>query len=166
MGHYPVMKDEELFAMAPMVDSLAEKNCYLYMWATCPKLVSAVALGNAWGFTFRTVAYVWVKVTKNSQILSDRVCVANTIIGCGSHERSNTELCLLFGRGSVKRVDATVPQVIFAPRRQHSRKPDEARQRIMRCRGDIPRIELFAREAAPGWDVWGNETTKFTEPIL
>jgi N6-adenosine-specific RNA methylase IME4 len=50
-----------------------------------------------------------------------------------------------------------VEQVLFAPIREHSRKPDEVRARIDRLVGDVPRIELFAREQAPGWHAWGDE---------
>ena len=57
----------------------------------------------------------------------------------------------------MKRESAGVRQVIYSPVRKHSQKPDEARDRILQLMGDLPRIELFAREKVDGWDSWGNE---------
>lgn len=65
--------------------------------------------------------------------------------------------CLLAVKGKPKRVSASVHSVLLSPVRQHSQKPAEIRDRIVELMGDLPRIELFAREAAPGWDAWGNE---------
>lgn len=67
------------------------------------------------------------------------------------------EPCLLAVKGKPKRASNAVSQLIMSPIREHSRKPDEVRDRIVELLGDLPRIELFAREAAPGWDCWGKE---------
>ena len=69
----------------------------------------------------------------------------------------NAEVCLLATRGHPKRQAANVHQFIIAPIQEHSRKPDEARDKIVALMGDVPRVELFARQSPPGWDVWGNE---------
>ena len=79
------------------------------------------------------------------------------LMGLGWWTRSNAEICLLAVKGKPKRKSASVRQLIFAPVEQHSKKPDVVRDRIVELMGDLPRIELFARQTAPGWDVWGNE---------
>ena len=66
-------------------------------------------------------------------------------------------MCLLATRGHPQRQAANVHQFIISPIREHSRKPDEARDKIVALMGDVPRVELFARQSTPGWDVWGNE---------
>ena len=81
--------------------------------------------------------------------------------GVGYYTKSNTEVCLLGIKGRLKPVSNKVSQVIIAPRREHSRKPDEVRSKIVELFGDLPRIELFSRQKTPGWDVWGNDTQKF-----
>ena len=103
---------------------------------------------EAWGFTFKTVAFVWVKQNRKSDPL---------FWGMGYWTRANAELCLLATRGHPKRAAKDVHQVIISHVEKHSRKPDEMRKRIERLMGDQPRIELFAREKSSGWDVWGNE---------
>ena len=108
----------------------------------------ATRVMEAWGFTFKTVAFVWVKQNRKSDPL---------FWGMGYWTRANAELCLLATRGHPKRAAKDVHQVIISHVEKHSRKPDEVRKRIERLMGDQPRIELFAREKSPGWDVWGNE---------
>lgn len=79
-------------------------------------------------------------------------------VGMGYYTRANNEICLLATKGkSLKRINRNVEQVILSPIREHSRKPDEIRERIVNLFGDLPRVELFARNTTDGWDVWGNE---------
>lgn len=111
-------------------------------------LKEALDVIEAWGFTYKTVAFNWVKQNKNG---------AGLFMGLGNWTRSNSEICLLAVKGKPKRVSAGVHSVILSPLQQHSQKPGEARDRIVELMGDLPRIELFARETAPGWDSWGNE---------
>ena len=80
-----------------------------------------------------------------------------TFWGLGNWTRSNSEICLLAIKGKPKRVSAAVHSVVMTPVQRHSQKPDEVRERIVKLVGDVPRIELFARQSAPGWDCWGNE---------
>lgn len=76
----------------------------------------------------------------------------------GYYTRANNEICLLATKGKpLKRINRNVEQIILSPIREHSRKPDEVRQRIVNLFGDLPRVELFARNTTEGWDVWGNE---------
>ena len=143
---YPDLTDRQI-AELPVADIAAE-NSILFLWVTWPKLPEVLPVIEAWGFRYRTVAFVWVKRSPKSGRL---------VWGMGSWTRANTEPCLLAIRGRPKRIDAGVHQVVEAPRGRHSHKPDEVRDRIVRLTGDVPRIELFAREAAPGWHAWGNE---------
>jgi N6-adenosine-specific RNA methylase IME4 len=103
---------------------------------------------HAWGFRYKTVAFVWLK--QNRKALTWRT-------GLGFWTRSNAEVCLLATRGRPQRRDNTIHQFIITPTEAHSKKPDEVRDKIVRLLGDIPRVELFARQTPPGWDVWGNE---------
>ena len=103
---------------------------------------------DAWGFTFKTVAFVWIKQNRRSDGL---------FTGMGYWTRANAEICLLATRGRPKRAARDVKQVILSHVERHSQKPEEARRRIEALMGDVPRIELFARASPPGWDVWGNE---------
>lgn len=131
----------------PVAD-IAAPDCALFMWVTFPTLPDAFKVLEAWGFTYKTVAFVWVKRNKKSP---------SWFWGLGHWTRANAEMCLLATRGKPKRISAAVHQIIDSPIEEHSKKPDETRNRIVELVGDLPRIELFARQTAPGWDVWGNE---------
>ena len=145
-NHYPTMTDQDLYQLP--VSSLADKNCVLFLWCTFPKLSEALNLINAWGFTYKTVAFVWVKQNKSGK---------GYFWGLGWWTRSNAEICLLAVKGKPKRKNAGIHQLILSPVEQHSKKPDIVRDKIVSLTGDVPRIELFARQTTPGWDVWGNE---------
>ena len=137
---------EDIKAMP--VSDLASKDCVLFLWATYPMLQEALDVIRAWGFVFKTVAFTWIKLAPK----------ADTIYwGMGYWTRSNAEICLLATKGQPRRQAKNVHQVIISHVEEHSKKPDEARRRIVALMGDIPRVELFARYPAPGWDVWGNE---------
>jgi len=151
--HYPTMTLAAIEAL-PVAD-LAAPDAALFLWVTMPCLPEGLAVLRSWGFTYKTCAFSWLKTTK-----AGRPC-----FGTGHYTRANTELCLLGTRGRVRRRDApdarNVEQVILAPRREHSRKPDEQYARIERLFGG-PYLELFARHEQPCWDTLGNETTKFS----
>lgn len=132
------------------VGTLAASDCALFLWVTFPMLQEGWDVMEAWGFTFKTVAFVWIKQNRKSDSL---------FTGMGYWTRANAEICLLATRGRPKRQAKDVHQVILSHVEEHSKKPDEARRRIERLMGDVPRVELFARQAAPGWDVWGNEVS-------
>ena len=144
--HYPTMGIDELCAL-PVAD-LAAPDSVLFLWATFPQLPEALRLIKAWGFQYKSVAFVWLKQNRKSE---------GWFYGLGFWTRGNAEICLLATRGHPKRHAANVHQFIISPIQEHSKKPDEARHRIETLMGDVPRIELFARQATPGWDVWGNE---------
>ncbi len=145
-SHYPTMSIEDIKALP--VGSLADKDCALFLWVTFPMLKEAWPVMEAWGFSFKTVAFVWIKLCRKSD---------NIFTGMGYWTRANAEICLLATKGHPKRVAKNVKQVIISHIEEHSKKPDEARRRIDALMGDVPRIELFARQTPPGWDVWGNE---------
>ena len=143
--HYPTTSIDDIRALP--VEKLAAKDCALFMWVTFPCLLEGLSVLSAWGFTFKTVAFVWIKQNRKSDSL---------FWGMGYWTRSNAELCLLATKGNPKRVSARVHQVIISHVEEHSKKPPEARERIEQLMGDVPRIELFARQKADGsmrcWD--------------
>lgn len=145
--HYSCMTLDDLKQM-PVNSITAGDGCALFMWATFPMLREALDLIEAWGFKYKTIAFNWVKQNKSG---------AGLFWGLGNWTRSNSEICLLAIKGKPKRVSAAVHSVVMTPVQRHSQKPDEVRERIVKLVGDVPRIELFARQSAPGWDCWGNE---------
>ncbi len=145
-NHYPTMSLAEICALP--VAGIAAKDSALFLWATCPNLPEAFEVIKAWGYVYKTVAFTWVKRCRKSP---------GFFVGLGHWTRANAELCLLATRGNPKRLSKSVRQIIDAPIGRHSEKPAETRTRIVELLGDLPRIELFARERAEGWDCWGNE---------
>ena len=140
------------------VNSIADDDCVLFMWATFPKIKEALELMEAWGFEYKTNAFTWVKKNK----IKD-----SWFWGMGSWTRNNAEYCLLGVKGKPKRISKGIHSVVDTKIGDHSQKPFEVRSRIVELMGDIPRIELFARDSGDkdlfgknrmdGWDVWGNE---------
>ena len=142
----------------PVAD-LAANDCALFLWTTDPMLPQALDLIAKWGFTYKTVAFVWAKLNKNAP--STLWTEKDFFTGMGYWTRANAELCLLATRGKPQRQSASVRRLLVSPRREHSRKPDEIADRIVQLMGDVTRIELFSRQSRPGWAHWGNESTKF-----
>jgi N6-adenosine-specific RNA methylase IME4 len=155
-GHYNSMKTEDICNL-PIKD-LADENCLLFLWVTFPCLKDGFKVMESWGFKYSSIGFNWVKLNSDG----------TPFFGIGYYTKSNSELCLigLKGKASELVVSDKVSSVILSKRREHSRKPDEARKRIIELCGDIPRIELFARERFEGWDVWGNEIPTSTQHIL
>jgi N6-adenosine-specific RNA methylase IME4 len=143
---YDVMDTGDIGKL-PIAD-LADENCVLFMWVTMPKLNECFDLIRAWGFEYKTNAFTWIKLNKNS---------GTPFMGMGRWTRANAEICLLATKGKPQRINAGVHSVVMSPIEEHSKKPHEIRERIVTLLGDVPRIELFARNTTPGWDVWGNE---------
>lgn len=150
--HYNVMTLEQIKGMR--VQELADDDCILFLWVTMPNLLEGLAVMAAWGFTYKTVAFTWMKKNRKKNTL---------FTGMGYWTRSNAEICLLGTRGHPKRFAKNVPQAILSRVREHSRKPDEVHGRIERLVAG-PYLELFARTPREGWTVWGNETEKFQTP--
>ena len=152
--HYNCMKKKELQALP--VPELSDTDCILFLWVTFPVLEEGLELIKKWGFKYKTCGFTWVKRNK----------IANSYFsGMGHWTMANAEICLIGIKGKPKRIARDIKQICDARVREHSRKPDEIRERIVALMGDIPRIELFARQTFKGWDCWGNETTKFNSDI-
>jgi len=130
------------------VNEIADENCILFIWVTYPKLIEGIETISKWGFTYKTCGFSWIKKNKKADSL---------FWGLGYWTRANNEICLLATKGKPKRVGKGVHQVVMDKIREHSRKPDCVRDRIIELCGNLPRIELFARQETEGWDVWGNE---------
>ena len=147
---YATMSQEELFELP--INDISTDETILYMWATDPKLPKAIELMEKWGFKYKGVAYVWVKTNKKSDSL---------FWGMGNYSRKNAEFVLLGVRkNTVKTIKPLIRnshQIIMSKIEQHSKKPDIIRDEITKVCGDLPRIELFARQHVNGWDCWGNE---------
>ena len=149
---------ERHYATMPLADirklpvgDVAARDCCLFLWAVDCMLPEALEVGRGWGFTFKTVAFTWVK---------EKTGRDGFHISLGYWTRGNPEQCLLFTRGAPKRQSAAVRQLLLAPRREHSRKPDETHERIEQLTAG-PCLEMFARAPRPGWSVWGNQLHRF-----
>lgn len=147
--HYSVMRPEQINAL-PILE-VADKDCVLFLWVTYPTLLQGIETLQAWGFTYKTVAFTWMKTYSRSY---------RPFVGMGHWTRSNAELCLLGTKGNPKRKNKDVEQAILSPVRQHSRKPEIVHERIERL-VDGPYLELFARCQRDGWTCWGNQVDKF-----
>jgi N6-adenosine-specific RNA methylase IME4 len=153
-NHYPCLTLSDIKSLP--IKNLAEENCALFLWVTSPMLRQGLECIEAWGFTYKTIAFNWFKKNK----------VADSWFwGLGYWTRQNTELCLLATIGKPTRVSKGVHQVVdyvdtedVATKLEgHSKKPDVVRERIVELCGDIPRVELFARQRYSGWDSLGDE---------
>ena len=144
--HYTTMTIDEICDLP--VKNIADDDCVLFLWVTYPILHEAFRVIESWGFKYSTAAFVWVKKNKQKD---------SPFMGCGAWTRANSELCLLATKGNIMRLDASISQVVESPIEEHSKKPDIVRDLITRLVGELPRVELFCRNPAEGWDVWGNE---------
>lgn len=153
---YPVMTLDEMKRLP--VGDLAKKDAVLIMWVIGSHIEQAIELGKAWGFAFKSDCFTWVKIGKHDPAVRP--------ITMGKWTRKQVEQALIFTRGKPKRVGKGVrslieaDEVIYEPRREHSRKPDCQYERI-EALAEGPFIELFARHHRDGWSSWGNETGKF-----
>ena len=155
--HYATMSLSEICALP--VGDVSAKSAHLFLWTTWPHLRQAFAVMDAWGYAYSSGFLTWVKL--NPRAASALFLTESDLhVGMGYTSRKNSELLLLGRRGSPKRLCRGVREIVLAARRQHSRKPDQARARVEDyCPG--PRLELFAREAAPGWTAWGDQLDRF-----
>lgn len=160
---YPVMDTKDICALN--ISEITAPNCILFIWATFPNIKEAFKVIDAWGFKYKTLGFAWIKTNKRQNLNQFSFLPSqqiDTFFGIGSYTKSNCEVCLigLKGKTSELIINNSVESTIIAPIRRHSQKPDEVRDRIVALCGDVPRIELFARNTTPGWDVWGNEVKK------
>lgn len=136
---YPTLKTVEMMKIP--IQEISKDDCLLFMWVTNPHLEQGLALGKAWGFQYRTVAFVWDKMNHNP----------------GQYTMSYCELCLVFKKGKIPtpRGARNVKQLVRVPRGNHSEKPLDVLKGIENMFPTQDRIELFARHQPAGWDVWG-----------
>ena len=147
---YPTLKLRELKGLD--VNSIAAKDSLLFMWTTGPQLAFAVELGKAWGFEYKTIAFVWDKMAHNP----------------GRYTLSQTELCLVFKKGRIPtpRGARNIRQLVQVPRGEHSEKPEAVIEGITKMFPAQRKIELFARKNYNGWDNWGLEIPDANVDIL
>ena len=146
-AHYQTMEKQDIQDLP--IRSISDKNCVLFLWVTYPCLLEGIELIKKWGFEYKTCAFSWIKLNKKNE---------QPFTGMGYYTRANNEICLLATKGKpLKRKSKAVKQVVLSKIEEHSKKPNEVRNRIVELFGDLPRIELFARQYADGWDCWGNE---------
>lgn len=151
--HYPTMSTEDICKLP--VRDIATDNAICFMWATFPNIDQALKVMEAWGFEYKTAAFVWVKKNKKTP---------SNFWGMGAYTRANAEVCLLGVSKDTKAkqqvINNGVHQIIESPIERHSKKPEETKARIEQLLGDVPRIELFARQKTNNWDAWGNEVSE------
>lgn len=150
-AHYACMSLDDIKALP--VAHLVGSDAYLWLWAVNPMLPQALDVMSAWGFSFVT-AGTWVKRGTSGKLA----------FGTGYVLRSANEPFLIGKIGKPKPMSRSVRSVIEAPRREHSRKPDEAYEAFRLLTGDVRRADLFARESRPGFEAWGNEAERFDDP--
>ncbi len=144
--HYSTMSKEDIKNLN--IQAICEDNCMLFMWVTFPNLQQGLDTIKAWGFTYKTLGFSWIKTNKVNK---------KPFFGIGWYTKSNCEVCLIGVKGKPFKQSNSVSSVLIEPINGHSKKPDEARKRIVEFCGDVPRLEMFARYSVPGWDVFGNE---------
>ena len=150
-SHYSTMNNEDICKLP--INEIADDNSILFLWATFPKIQEALNVIKSWGFEYKTVGFVWIKKNK---------CGSN-FFGVGWYTKSNAEVCLIGVKGKSPKISNSISQIIETVREKHSKKPDIVREKIVEFAGDLPRIELFARQKVKGWDSWGNEVEKDIE---
>ena len=144
---YQTMSLDELKAIN--VESVLENDAVCFMWATDSHLNEALEVMKSWGFKYKTIAFNWIKTTSTGKYCKN----------VAPWTMKSSEICLLGTRGAMTKYKKknNIESLVFAERTKHSKKPDEVRRRIETLFGDLPKLELFCRYPAEGWDVWGNE---------
>ena len=145
--HYNTMKLDNIKKLP--VNEIANDNCILFLWTTFPNLQEGLDVIKAWGFTYKTLGFSWIKLNKKNGKL---------FFGIGHYTKSNCEVCLIGVKGKPKIIDDTISSAIISRKQEHSRKPNIVREKIVKLCGDLPRIELFARQKIPNWDAWGDDS--------
>jgi len=153
-AHYNTMSVDDICNLP--ISSIADDDSVLFMWWVASQPREAIRVAESWGFTVKTMSgFNWVKLTKNEKLH----------FGMGFWTRAGSELCLIATKGKPKRINGGIRSVeiteldetIFAVNEKHSKKPQIFRDRIVELMGDVPRVELFARENIEGWSVFGDQ---------
>jgi len=149
--HYSTMSTTDICSLP--VQRIKTDDAVCFMWATFPNIKEALQVMSAWGFEYKTAAFVWVKTNKKSDSL---------FWGMGAYTRANAEVCLLGISKGTKASEIVkshgVHQIIMDKIGRHSQKPQVVRDKIADLLGDkCHQIELFARQEVNSWDCWGDE---------
>ena len=144
---YKTMKLQDIKNLP--INDIADNPSVLMLWATFPQLPEAIEVMKSWGFQYKTLGFSWLKTNKDG----------TPFFGIGYYAKSNCEVCLLGVKGNAHALvkSNSISSVILHPKTRHSEKPAIVRDKIVELFGDLPRIELFARQKVEGWDSWGNE---------
>tara|TARA_Y100000385_G_C12840699_1_gene528670 strand:+ start:69 stop:623 length:555 start_codon:yes stop_codon:yes gene_type:complete len=145
--HYKTMTLTEIKSLPVQNITTADAACF--MWVTDSHLDEALAVFKAWNFKYKTIAFNWIKTTVKGNFCKN----------VAPWTMKSSEICLLGIKGQMTKYKQknNIESLVIAERTKHSKKPQEVRDRIDLLFGNLPRIELFARNKTPGWDVWGNE---------
>lgn len=169
-NHYETMTLDEIKAL-PVRDLCHSEGTIMHFWVIDSHVEKAMEVIAAWGFKYKTVGFYWAKVSARERDVYP--------IGTGFWTRANPEhayecylaedeqemeRCFLATWRQPRRVAKDVRRLILAPRREHSRKPDEIPPEIVRLTKG-PYLELFGRKSRPGWTVWGKQNTLFDDPL-
>ena len=157
-SHYDTMPIEDICNLqinGKPVKDITDENCFLFLWGTWAFLPEALRVIESWGFTYKTSAFVWLKTYTSGK----------DVFGMGNYTRGNTEYVLLGVKGKPKRNSKFVSQIIKTTIKEHSKKPDIVRSKIIQLCGDLPRLEIFARTKIHGWDTFGNDEKLELEPL-
>lgn len=155
--HYPTSSISHLKTI-PMQDILA-KDAWVVMWITGPLIVRGihVILARAWGLELSGMCFTWIKLWDGfdtDQLKVTPLLDQDLALGGGYTTRKNAEFAVLMKRGEPKVARRDIREVIVSPRREHSRKPEEAYRRLEHfCVG--PRIDMFGGAPRKGWTYWG-----------
>jgi N6-adenosine-specific RNA methylase IME4 len=147
-SHYSTMNIEDIKNLP--VKEISDKKSILFLWVTFPRLEQGLEVIKAWGFQYYGLGFDWIKLSKNGR----------PSWGMGYYTRQNTEICLIGVKAKSDRFKPlvrNVSSVVLSERLRHSEKPKIIKDKIVKIIGDVPRIELFARQKTQGWDAWGNE---------
>ena len=155
--HYHTLSTEDISRLP--VKDIASKNCVLFLWVTNPLIPEGLDVIKSWGFEYKTIGFVWVKQSPTYSV--GKLDCISSYNGLGYYTRGGAEMCLIGMKGLLERKDHTIRQVQSAQVRNHSQKPMKIRDLIVRLFGDLPRVELFARQKATGWDSWGDEVEEY-----
>ena len=142
---YDLMETKDICSLSlPSAD-----DCVLFLWACWPKLYDAMQVIEEWGFTYKTIGWIWIKANRSG---------FGFFTGMGYYTRANSEPCFIATKGKPKRVENKgIQSLIYSPVREHSRKPDDQYRKVEALYPDKKYLELFARRKREGWDSWGNE---------
>ena len=145
--HYEGMNVEDIKSLP--IRYITDPDCILFLWMTYPMIMDGLDVMKSWGFKYKTIGFQWIKFNRKA---------GTHFFGTGSWTRANTEGCFIGVKGRPERLSNKISQIIEAPiQKEHSKKPNWVRDKIVELMGNLPRIELFATQKFEGWDCWGDK---------